>query len=735
MEQPERGEEEATRWRERAMRDEYGRLPEDGRLKALQQLEENLAYTNARKMPKSIETPVWTAQGPTDRGGRARALVIHPQESQILWAATGSGGIWKSEDGGSSWRPLNDRLGLPAGSLAIDPRNPDILYFGTGERFHSGGPGAGIFKSRDGGTSWQRLASTRLWRYVPSIAISPANSNVLLAAVADPEFPARSGVFRSSNGGQTWKRVLQSTFFTPSVLIFQPRSGSRILLAVRDGLFPSGEAKVMLSDDGGVTWRRSGGLGTMQFTRYEIAYSSSQPQVAYAISREGTFRSDDGGASFVQRSTVANFGLVNYASMLWVSPTNPNFLLAGGVSIARSRDGGITWERLDYFDERNRDVGHADYQAAIADVGFNGTSNRRVYILNDGGIDRINDVLARPLAPRHAVSLDRGMQTTEFYAVAGRQKDGLLLGGTQDRGVIQTRVNAARSTLAVGGDGACSLIDPADGRYLYGCAQFLWIDRIQPKGLIGLTNDLPDSNPVNVEQTANFIAPVLLDPNAPFRMLGGGVSLWRSENVRNATHQPGHRAVWVAIKPPLQSAFPGDDSHLISAIAIAKGDSNNIWVGHNGGRLFHTANGLAAAPGWDAIDDNASHNPLPNRWPNRIVVDVSNRRRVYVAFGGFVRNNVWRSDDGGMTWHSASGHIPTALSAAPVWSLVQHPQESNTLVAGTEVGVFITRNAGASWTAIRAPFTAAAQDVSFLQGSTTLLVGTYGRGLWTIDLE
>jgi photosystem II stability/assembly factor-like uncharacterized protein len=140
-------------------------------------------------------------------------------------------------------------------------------------------------------------------------------------------------------------------------------------------------------------------------------------------------------------------------------------------------------------------------------------------------------------------------------------------------------------------------------------------------------------------------------------------------------------------------------------------------------------------PAWHAIDDNGIQNPLPNRFPSRILIDAANRRRVFVAFGGFAADNLWRTDDGGATWRSASGQFPAALPRAPLWSLAQHPKQPNTIVAGSEVGVFITTDGGRHWAAIRAPFTAAAQDVTFLQGSTTLLVGTFGRGLWTVDLN
>ena len=248
-----------------------------------------------------------------------------------------------------------------------------------------------------------------------------------------------------------------------------------------------------------------------------------------------------------------------------------------------------------------------------------------------------------------------------------------------------------------------------------------------------MSSDLPDGQLI-ADVRANFIAPVLLDPNRSSRMIAGGAALWRSDNVKKATNNPGERAKWVSIKPALLRAFQGDDGHLISAIAVAAGNSDDIWVGHNDGRLFRTRNGLATTPAWETIDDNNAMDPLPNRWPSRIVIDSSNRRRVYIAFGGFTAGNVWRTDDGGNSWRNASGNGPSALPSAPIWSLTQHPQKSNTIIAGSEVGVFISNNNGASWSAIRAPFTAAAQDLNFLQGSSTLLVGTFGRGLWTVEL-
>jgi photosystem II stability/assembly factor-like uncharacterized protein len=134
------------------------------------------------------------------------------------------------------------------------------------------------------------------------------------------------------------------------------------------------------------------------------------------------------------------------------------------------------------------------------------------------------------------------------------------------------------------------------------------------------------------------------------------------------------------------------------------------------------------------MDDNAFRNPLPQRRPMRITIDRTNRNRIWIAFGGFRVDNVWVTTDGGQSWHPSSGSGAASLPAAPIWSFAQHPKDPNTLVAGTEVGVYISKDSGKRWAAIPAPFTAAAQDIAFLQDSTTLLVGTYGRGLWTIEL-
>src|SRR5262249_43855990 len=169
-------------------------------------------------------------------------------------------------------------------------------------------------------------------------------------------------------------------------------------------------------------------------------------------------------------------------------------------------------------------------------------------------------------------------------------------------------------------------------------------------------------------------------------------------------------------------------------VVVAPGDSNVVWAAYNAGRVYRTEDGASAAPAWIAVDDNGALDPLPNRKPLRILVDRADARRVLLAFGGFAPDNLWLTTDAGATWSARTGAPGASLPPVPVWSLAQHPRRGETLYAGTEVGVFQSDDLGASWRSIsEGAFRVAAQDLTFVQGTTTLLVGTFGRGLFTLD--
>lgn len=237
----------------------------------------------------------------------------------------------------------------------------------------------------------------------------------------------------------------------------------------------------------------------------------------------------------------------------------------------------------------------------------------------------------------------------------------------------------------------------------------------------GVSSDWIYSTIGDANSNANFIAPFILDPNDANRMLAGGASLWRSNNVKAAS--------------PTFSAIRGPGSSVLSAIAVAPGNSDIIWIGQNNGEVWKTTNGTAASPTWTAVDNNTGPNPFPTRYVTRIVVDPANPNIVYVTLGGFSPDNLWKTTNGGTTWADITGSGVSGLPDATIRGFARHPQMPNWLYAGTEVGLFESRNGGATWSTNEfGPANVSVDEVSFMHNSNTLLVATHGRGIWTANI-
>jgi hypothetical protein len=220
---------------------------------------------------------------------------------------------------------------------------------------------------------------------------------------------------------------------------------------------------------------------------------------------------------------------------------------------------------------------------------------------------------------------------------------------------------------------------------------------------------------------ANFIAPFILDPNDPRTLLAGGRSLWRSTDVKAPV--------------PAWSAIKGPGTDRLSAVAVAPGNSDIIWVGQNNGEIQRTNDGTADSPSWAAVDNNSGVNPLPNRFVTRIVVDPDASDVVWVCLGGFSPDNLWNTTDGGSTWADITGTGLAGLPDAPIRGFARHPEHPGWLYVGTEVGVFASDDGGASWsTSDFGPAGVSVDEVVFMHGSSTLLAATHGRGLFTIGI-
>lgn len=703
---------EAYKWRRLAWLDEHGEFDHSAYLRALDQREAMLAEGEV-----GIQAVAWTERGPENVGGRTRSLLIHPTNPNILIAGSVGGGIWRSTNGGTTWAPVDDRLrSLAIGCLAFDPTNPNVIYAGTGEGFFNGDAigGAGIYKSTDGGLSFTLLPSTAGWDNVCRIAISPNGSTILAAK-------RYGGIQRSTNGGASWTNPLwaQGSYYVE----FDPTNSSKAIAQVIDYDFGVGNwfHRALYSTNGGASWTPASGLAQVwNFdSRIELKYAPSNPSIVYASCASGggkVWKSTNGGQSYAQVTTTGSSGCNWYANPLWVDPTNPDVLVVGGYHLYRSTDGGVTLSQIsDGYIQTSQP--HPDMHFVVHDPGFNGTTNRRVYVCNDGSVYRTDNIYAASTSSGWT-RLDVGQRTTQYYGAQGDGPSGRIIGGTQDNGTLRLQSGSNNANLMFGGDGGFCAIDWTNTNYCYGEYVNLMIHRSTNGGSSAsyIYSGIADAN-----SDANFIAPFILDPNNAARMLAGGRRLWRTNNVRAGT------PTWTSIRPA------GNDR--ISAIAVATGNSDIIWVGLNNGEVWKTTNGTAASPTWTAIDDNGAANPFPNRYITRILVDRSNANVVYVALGGFSPDSLWKTTNGGTTWVDVTGSGVTGLPDAPIRGITRHPGTGNWLYAGTEVGLFESRDGGATWsTNAYGPANVSVDEVTFMHNSTTLLVATHGRGIWTASI-
>jgi outer membrane protein assembly factor BamB len=402
---------------------------------------------------------------------------------------------------------------------------------------------------------------------------------------------------------------------------------------------------------------------------------------------------------------------------------------------------------------------HSDQHAIVAHPSYDGVRNRTVFFGNDGGVcvARDLDAVGREEGPpyqRGWTGLSNSLGVTQFYGGAGNVTSGKIIGGAQDNGTLcfDPDQGPGKWTKIFGGDGGWCASDPTDPNVFYGEYIQLDIKRNTDGGTTpeGIPSDrhingqfwnederewdwkpppfrIPDAMPQPPgQEKALFIAPFVLDPNEPNRILAGGLSLWRTNDAKTPnTTSTGPS--WQAIKEPIG---PSAKKFGSSALAVAMGDSDTIWVGHANGSVFRTSNGTAGSPTWKPT---TSASFPPRRYCTSITVDPQDKKVVYVAFGGFERGNLWVTPDGGETWTNFS-ELSDTLPTAPVRAVAVHPRRRNFLYAGTEVGLYASENSGETWSPTNEGPTNCSVDDLFWMGETLVSV-THGRGMYRIDLS
>ncbi len=660
----------------------------------------------------------------------------------MLYAGSVSGGVWKSVNGGTTWTPLDFIANINISTMVMDPLDHNTIYAGTGEAGYSfqgfdqnGLPGAGVFKSTDAGATWNQLVATQNWQYVYRLAMQPGTSDVLLAAVANDQAPVDNGIWRSTNRGVSWSHVYTPLIGSTNVVAFDPNNPAH---AVSWGAGCCYYLQLIYSLDGGVTWNNSAMPSQARsFSNVAAAWGPSSNVyfnvgVPVGSASGEVWRSQNNGASYVRTSQQGVTECTAHCA-IWVSPTNANLVVVGGISNWRSTDGGVTFYQINYPTNLS-DEPHADTHWFVNDP----VSTNKFYVCNDGGVYRTNDIRIAIPGASYWTSLNATYQTSQFYAGAGIN-DGAawpLVGGTQDNGTLRVSVYdqftpsyrpaATANQWSFGGDGGYVAIDPFTPTYMYGEYQNLEVFRSTNGGETGspdMTSGLTWGS-----GSANFAAPLVMDPNDRNSLLAGGATLQRTTSASFPTPS------WAPIRGQTTPASN------ISAIAVASTDSNIIWVGQNDGRVQKATNGLQSSPNFVDIDNNTpGSNPLPDRNILRIMIDPADAGIVYVALGGYSANspqpeNLWRTTNGGARWTAAAGSGATALPYVPIRSIVRHPRNQQRLYVATDIGIYESSDNGATWsTSQQGPADVSVDELAFVKGSELLLAATHGRGLWTAD--
>jgi len=676
----------------------------------------------ARRMPASLSA-AWVERGPTNIGARVSDIVIHPVDTDIIYAAISSGGLLRSEDAGITWTPISDDLPvLTIGAVALDPLDPDIIYLGTGEaNAHSfSWFGMGLYKSTDAGATWEYKGLEET-RYIARIVVDPMNTDRVWVAGTGSLFgtnPER-GIYRSLDAGDTWDLVLSVTDST---------SGTDVAV---DPLRPDTVYAAMWERVRGLTYRQSGGPSSGIYRSFDggshwheltsglpsgpdvgrigISVCESQPEYVYAIYADdpgyfaGVYRSTNGGDSWTRTNDSAlgnlhsSFGW--YFGQIRVDPGDRNHVFVLGVPFYRTQDGGNSWN----------EVGssmHVDHHA----LAFDPTDFSRMFEGNDGGI-----YYSTNSGASWYKSYDQ--HTNQFYAIEiDYQNPSRLYGGTQDNGTMRTVTGDPDDYEPIfGGDGFYCNVDPTDSSSIY--VEYQYGNLFHSTNFAGSWTEVMDG--INSGDRRNWSTPVVMEPGDPGTLYYGTYRLYRTTN---------GGGMWNAISGDLTDGAAGGGFGTITTIAVAPTDVDVIYVGTDDSNVWVTTNG-----GGSWTDISAA---LPNRWVTRVAVDPGDRNLAYVTFSGLRWNEnigyVYYTDDLGATWTDITGNLP----AAPVNALVVDPGLHSRVIVGTDVGCFYSDDRDGQWVLAGTGMPPVpVYDLKTHAPTRTVVAGTHGRSMYSLDLS
>ena len=689
--------------------------------------------------------------GPALNSGRISDFAFHPTNPEIFYIAVASGGVWKTTNDTITWQPLFDREGSYAtGVVELAPSDPKIVWVGTGENNaqRSVGYGDGVYKSIDGGASWRNMG-LKDSGHISQIWIDPEDASHVLVAAQGPLWNSGGdrGLYRTRDGGETWSRILKMDEDTgvnefvvdprnPDVIVASTYQRRRHVWVLINGGPGSGIHK---TTDGGASWSKiSAGLPKDHMGRIGLAMAPSAPDTLYAIieasdKEKGVYRSQDFGNNWAKRSDYVASS-PQYYNELIVDPYDPDRVYSMDTYSRMSEDGGKTFPKL------GNNARHVDDHALWIDP----DNTMHLYIGGDGGIYETWD---RGQTWRHV----RNLSITQFYRI---QPDNAspyynVCGGTQDN---QSLCGPSRLTakdgitnsdwhVVLGGDGYKPQFDPNDPNIVYTQYQYGNLYRYdrRTRERVSITPHPEKGEPA---YKWNWNTPILVSPHSPTRLFYAAEYLFQSDDRGDS---------WRKISPDLTRGIDRNTLDVMGRVwsvdTIAKNDSTSrygsaiglsespleeglIYVGSDDGVISVTEDGGSS---WRREE---SFRGVPDMSLVEDVVASSHDANVaYAVFDNHKRGDykpyVMKTSNRGKSWSSIAGNLPASGSAH---TIAEDHEDPNLLFVGTEFGLFFTQDGGRSWHPLKKNFpTIAVRDLEIQRRENDLVVGTFGRGIYILD--
>ena len=699
--------------------------------------------------------------GPAFTSGRIADIAIDPDDQSTWYVGVGSGGVWKTTNGGTTWNAIfENEDAYSIGAVTIDPNNSSTIWVGTGENVSGRhvGYGAGVYRSRDGGQNWENMGLGNS-EHIGMIRIDPRDSNVIFVAAQGPLWSGGGdrGLYKSTDGGENWNKVLgdglgntntDDRYTGVSEVHMDPRNPD-IMYAVAwqrfrnvAVLMDGGPAtSIHKSEDGGATWRKlSEGLPEEVMGKTGLAISPQNPDVIYATielaNRTGSmFRSEDGGESWVKGAEFAAGGTgPHYYNELWASPHQFDRVYHADVNLHVTEDGGKTMQKLDH------ETKHVDHHAMAFDP------NDEDYLLvgNDGGLYESRDL-------GESWRFINNMPITQFYKVAVDYDEPFynVYGGTQDNnshgGPSRTNNNIgirhADWFITLFGDGHQSAVDPDNPDIVYAQWQQGNLARFDRK--TGETVYIrPQAGEGEPPERYNWDSPILISPHASSTLYFGTQRVWKSTDygdsweaisgdlTRNEdrVRQPLMGRTWSYDSPwdlyamsMFNTITSLSESPLVEGLVYAGTDDGLIRITEDHGQTWREIDKLPGVPERFFVND--------------IKADLHDPDTVYVVVddhkSGDFSPYVLKSDNRGRSWKSIAGNLPERHL---LWRIVQDHEKPGLMFLGTEFGVFFTVNGGGSWTKLKGgapniPF----RDLVIQTRENDLVGATFGRSFYVLD--